>query len=139
MKIGEWINPGDDFGGLEILTRSFTKEYTVYRDAKMRQAMRRAGVDIEAKLDPDVRAEIAIQCYLDKMFIDVRGINDTDGKTPLTAERYRVLIWEENYRPILFGAGIRAAGMVGQRAEQDIEDASKNSPTPSDTTSSGQP
>jgi hypothetical protein len=125
MQNGEWVNPGPEFGGIEIKTRSFVKEYTLYRSAKMRTAMRRAGVKTEEELDPDIRGEIAVQCFLDKMFIDVRNMNDDEGQ-PLTAESFRKLIWERNYRPYLFGAGIAAAAIVGQRMDDDVEDSSKN-------------
>lgn len=134
IEAGEWKNPGEEYDGLEILTRGFTDAYTDSRAAKMRRAAVSFGGD-QSKVSVAVARSIMVDCMVKHVLLDVRGIEDDAGE-PVPFSRFTDLLRDPDYQDLLT-ASIKAASLVGQRVASDVADAVGNSAPPSGTPSNG--
>jgi hypothetical protein len=134
VEQGEWIQPGEEFEDLEILTRGFTD---VYEDAKNGR-LRRASVGFggnQNKIPNAIRREIVVDCLIKHCLLDVRNLSNGDGDA-ITFTEFCELLRSGDY-PDLVNAAIAAASQVGMRRAADVEDAVGNLETPSDASSNG--
>ncbi len=121
---GEWVQVGDDYGDLEILTRGFTDEYTDMRSAALhRLAVRNYRGDANKITTAESRA-ITIECLQAKCLLGVRNLVDDAGQ-PMTLDDFVRLLDDPDFSD-LYTAALIACGNVGRAKAVNAGDDVKN-------------
>ena len=94
----------------------------------MKLAARKAGG--EDRVPAEVRAQINVDCLIDRGLLDVRGL--TESGEPVTFARFCDMLRDPGYGD-LTNVAFLAAGMVGRQKAAETEAALGNSPAPSGT------
>lgn len=136
VRDGEWQPLGEEFGKIEVLTRGLGNKYEDMRAARQRLAAKAHNGDTD-KLKMAVRKRINTECLIECCLMDVRGVDDDDG-SPLPFEKFCTMLLSDEY-PEVLQACFQAAGRVGKRSVEELEDAVGNSPRLSGTDSNGEP
>ncbi len=123
MREGEWINPGAEYGGLEIKTKAMSAAYADARAARLRRAARMAGG--EHKIGQDERNAIDLACLIETCLLDVRGLEHDDG-SEVTFKEFCELLPKPEHSELAILA-FNCAGQVGQRHADQVEAAEGNS------------
>lgn len=123
MREGEWINPGPEYGGIEIRTKAPGPAYADARAAKLRRAARIAGG--EAKVGQEQRNAIDVEALIEHCLLDVRGLEHDDGR-PVTFDEFCKLLQQEEHAELAILA-FTCASQVGQRKADQLEEAEGNS------------
>ena len=121
MNSGEWVNPGTEFGGIEIKAKALGYAYIDLQAAELRKAARKFGG--EDRIPSETRAAINLDCMIRTALIDVRGVT-VDG-APLSFDTFCELLRDPAYGELANVAFI-ACGMVGRQRAADMEDAAGN-------------
>lgn len=123
VESGEWVNPGDEYDGLEILTRGFTDAYVDAKASKVRKAALGFGGDA-SKLPNAIGRAITVDCLVKHTLLDVRGLSDDDGQ-PVTFARFVELLRDPDYSELL-NAVVAAAALAGKRHKALLADDAGN-------------
>lgn len=124
---GAWISPGDEYDGLEILTRGFTNAYRDAVAAKMRQAAVPFLTD-QMRVPAATRQMITVDCLVEHVLLDVRGICDDAGPVPFA--KFCDLLRDPLYDD-LYTAVVKASAQADQIKAATAGDAAGNSAAPS--------
>ena len=133
MREGEWINPGAEYGGLEIKSKAMGAAYSDMRAGEIRRLARRPGG--EAKIGAEERNVIDIEALNKTCLLDIRGLEHDDG-SPVTIAEFKKMILKPEYQELAVIA-FQCAGQVGQTNAALIEEAEGNLSNASPSTSSG--
>ena len=123
IENGEWVNPGDEYDGMQLQVRGYTDAYF---DA-YNQRIRRAAIPFNgdsAKIPNATARAIRAECLAQYVFLDVRGLEGDDGQK-VDAAKYRALMLDPDCGALVAAVQI-AAGMVGRGLALDVEEAAKN-------------
>lgn len=126
MEAGEWVNPGSEYGGIEIKAKALGFAYLDLQTAELRKAARRYGG--EDRVPSETRAAINLDCMIRTALLDVRGLTVDDK--PVSFEAFCVLLCDPAYGDLASVAFI-ACNMVGRQRAADMEDAAGNFAPPS--------
>ena len=122
MRDGAWINPGSEYGGIEIRCRALGYAYLDAVAAGRKRAAREAGG--EERIRSETLAMINVEAMISTALIDVRGLNE--GGAAVSFERFCDLVRDPAYGE-LTAVAFAACGQVGRQKAADMEDAQGNS------------
>lgn len=122
-KDGEWVNPGDEYDGLEILTRGFTDEYTDMRNALLRRVSMQRYRGDATKITTAENRELTIDCLEAKCLLGVR--NASMNGEPVDLPMFLKMLRDPEYSD-LYTAALVACANVGRALTADAEDDVKN-------------
>lgn len=134
MREGDWVNPGAEYGGLEIKTKAMNADYADFRTGALRLAVRAEGGN-EQKVGAEVRNRIDIEALNTKCLLDIRGLEHADGK-PVSIDEFKQMILLPEYGELAIIA-FQCAGQVGRVNAAMAQEAEGNSSTALPSTSSG--
>lgn len=123
MRDGEWINPGPEYGGLEIKCRALAHQYLDAQAAKLRAAARGYDDDV-SRVPSEVRGRINIDCLIEHGLLDVRGL--TDGGEPIGFAEFCELLRDPGAGE-LTSLAFTCCGRVGRQRAADLQAAAGNS------------
>ena len=123
MKEGDWVNPGAEYGGIEIKTKAMNSEYADARANALRLAAREFFGN-EAKIGSEKRNKIDIQALIDNCLLDIRGLEHADGR-PVSIDEFNQMILEPQYGELAIIA-FQCAGQVGRVNANMVEEAEGN-------------
>lgn len=125
IKDGDWVNPGPEYDGLEILTKGLGPKYADSQSRRMKRASTNLGG--ESKITQEERNLINTESLIETCLMDVRGLYDEDGQ-PVSFERFCDLIRQEKYYD-LNQLCFTAAVQLSSKKEVVTTDAKGNSQT----------
>lgn len=130
VEAGEWIKDIPDMGDLELLVRGIGNSDYQAMQTKLYMATPRAE-RTGGRLDNKAASRIQAQCLAATVLLDWKGVTDEQGEpVPFAKETALNLLKNPDY--VAFRDGVVwAAGQVGANRVEAIEDAAKNSETPS--------
>ena len=135
MRDGEWVSPGPAYGEVEIRTRAMLPSYYDRLAAMNAREARRVGG--EDKIGMSFKNSSIIEALIDHCLLDIRGLENDDGSA-VTFAQFCEMIRQEDFAELATMA-IVATSQVGRSREDELADATKNSPRPSPTTSTEAP
>lgn len=112
LENGEWVQPGEEYGTLEILTRGFTDAYVDAKAARMRKVALGFAGDVN-KIPNAIGRAITTECLIAHVLLDVRGIEGDDGQ-PIGFAAFCDLLRDPDYSDLL-NAVVAAAAQSGKR------------------------
>lgn len=125
IEQGDWVNSIPDLPGIRIKARGTNNsDYRILEAKLVREIPRGDRVEGVAPSDQD---RIAGRLLLETVVIDVDGLTEDDGKTPLkyTREIGERLLLDPDYR--VFAAGAAYAGsVIAARRKAVAETETKN-------------
>lgn len=124
LDSGEWVNPGDEYNGLEILTKGFTDKYTDMRNNLLRRtAVQKYRGDASKITTAESRA-MTIDCLEAECLLGVRNLADETGE-PVTLSAFVMMLRDPDYKD-LFDAALVACANVGRARTDDTGADVKN-------------
>lgn len=120
---GEWVQIGEEYDDLEILTRGFTDSYTDKRSAMFRKTALKYRGDVSKVTTAEGR-DITIECLISECLLDVRNLLDEAGQ-PVTFAAFCGNLRDPDYAD-LYTATLMACGMVGRARAADADADVKN-------------
>jgi hypothetical protein len=123
MREGEWVSMGAEFGDLEIKTKAMGDGYHKMQSDLLRREARLAGG--EDKIPAVKKREINVKCLVECCLLDVRGLTQDDGVTPVSFKEFCELLAEEAYAEMAVLA-LRATIEVGTKRAAKKEEAKGN-------------
>ena len=123
---GTWVKPLDD-SDLEICTKGPTDAFVDARNSRLRKAASAFRGD-QSRIPNATYRRIIADVMIEHCLLDVRGLEDTDGKAVPFAT-FVDLLHDEAFID-LWNASVAAIAQVGQEREADREEAEKNSAKP---------
>jgi hypothetical protein len=122
MAEGEWINPGAEFGGIEIQCKALGFRYFDSVERKLKRAARLSGG--EDQITSETRARINLESLIEECLLDVRNL--TKGGETVAFAEFCELVLDPGYGE-LGAICFKACSMVGRQLAVDLQDAAKNS------------
>ena len=122
---GEWVDGIPDLPGIRIKARAANNsDYRRLEARLVREIPRAQRLEGVSPADQD---RIAGQLLLETVVIDVEGLTEDDGATPLAYTRQlgKTLLLDPNFRVFQAGAAY-AAAIVAQGRKADEEQDAKN-------------
>ena len=128
MRNGEWVNPGTEYGGIQIRTRALGAAYADARAGRLKRAAREAGR--EDLIGQAEKNRIDIEALCETCLLDVRGLQHDDAPdgTPggdVTIAEFKELILKDEHAELALLAFL-CAQMVGQKRKLQAEIAAGN-------------
>lgn len=123
IETGEWISPGEEYDDFEIKCRGFNDAYYDAQARRLRRAALPFGGDT-TKVPNSIQRDIRIECLINHILLDVRGLADADNK-PVDFAGFCDLIRNPDFGQLVV-ACMTAASLVGRQAAADKADAAGN-------------
>lgn len=132
---GVWIRVNEAlFGPMEVLTRGFDDRFIDAQNSRIKRAAGKYANDRDRIPNAEHR-EINAALLCEFLVLDVRGLDDDEGK-PIEIKEFYRLLFDEDYSA-LTRACWEAAQRVTSMSKEQLDAALGNSRAPSKSTSSG--
>ena len=125
---GEWHSPGEEFDDLQFKVRGMTDKYRDSLARKLRKAAQGFGGDT-SRIPSDIFRSLLCDAINEHILLDVRGLEDEDGKA-ITIEQLRKMLPSIEATDLRDGV-IRCATQVGRVKAEDLAEAGESSARPS--------
>lgn len=115
---GLWVGPWDETGDLEIKARPYTEDYQTDLSRAQAELVRKSRIEGVLKgrqgwddLPLKTRLALSRELLLDRLVVDIRGLEHDDG-TPVTVAEFRQLAMDVDTYGALVGSAFLAVDQV---------------------------